>query len=65
MKGYIPLCDKAYDFLSSIEQQFLSFDKTKANILITRLVSTKYMGKSGIHEHIMEMRDITMQLKNI
>ena len=32
---------------------------------MTRLVSTKYTGKSSIHEHIMEIRDITVQLNDI
>lgn len=61
----IPSCDKARDLLNAIEQQFVSFDKAKTNILITSLVSTKYIDKTGMHKYIIEMRDIVVQLNDI
>ncbi|XP_020098377.1 uncharacterized protein LOC109717112 [Ananas comosus] len=62
MRGSIPECDKAKDYLKAIEEQFVSSDKALASTLMNKLSSMKYSGNGSIREHIMEMRDIAAQL---
>ncbi|XP_020086738.1 uncharacterized protein LOC109709077 [Ananas comosus] len=63
IRGSIPECDKAKDYLKAIEEQFVSFDKALANTLMKRLSGIKYNRAKGVREHIMEMRNIAAQLK--
>nr|CAD1829488.1 unnamed protein product [Ananas comosus var. bracteatus] len=63
IRGSIPECDKAKDYLKAIEEQFVIFDKALANTLMKRLSGIKYNRAKGVREHIMEMRNIAAQLK--
>lgn len=65
IRGSIPVCKTAKEFMKAIEDQFVSSDKTKASILMTKMSSMKYSGNGSIREHIMEMRDIVSQLNEM
>lgn len=65
IRGSIPTCTKAKEFLNAVEEQYVSSDKALASTLMTKMSSMKYNGNSGVREHIMEMRDIAAQLKSL
>ena len=56
--GLILDCAKVKEYLKAFEQQFETFDKALATILRIKMCSMKFNGTKGVHEHIMEMRDI-------
>ena len=49
--------------LKAIDKQFVTSDKALASTLIMKLSSIKLINVKGVCEHIMQMRDITAQLK--
>jgi len=51
--------------MNTIEEQFVSFDKSMVNTLMKKLSSMKYDNTKGVHEHIMEMRDTIAKLKSL
>ncbi|XP_024043248.1 uncharacterized protein LOC112099945 [Citrus clementina] len=63
IRGFIPQCTKAKDFIKVVEEQFVSHDKALASTLMQKLSSIKLDNTKG--EHIMEMRDIATQLKSL
>ena len=63
--GSISECAKVKEYLKAIEQQFETSDKALANTLMTKMCSMKFSGTKGLCEHIMEMRDIAIQLKSL
>ncbi|XP_008779696.1 uncharacterized protein LOC103699455 [Phoenix dactylifera] len=65
IRGSIPDCKTAKEFLTTVEEQFMSSKKALASILISRFASLKYYDNGGIREHIMELRDIAAQLKSL
>ncbi|GMP42000.1 hypothetical protein CsSME_00011892 [Camellia sinensis var. sinensis] len=65
IRGSIPDCDKVKVFMKAIEEQFVTPDKALANTLVKKLSSMRLNGSKGVHEHIMEMRDIAAQLKTL
>jgi beta-lactamase class A len=58
-------CTKAKAFVKAVEGQFVSSDNTLANTLIKKLSSKTFDNFKSIREHIMEIRDMTSQLKSL
>ena len=57
--------DKFQDFLKAIGEQFVTLDKALASTLIMKFYSIRITSVRGVREHIMQMRDITAQLKKL
>ena len=51
--------------LKAINEQFVTSDKALASTLIMKFSSIRITSVRGVREHIMQMRDITAQLKKI
>ncbi|KAL5731122.1 hypothetical protein ACHQM5_003880 [Ranunculus cassubicifolius] len=65
IRGSIPKVDKVKDYLKAVEEQFARSEKALASTLLNKLSSMKYYGDKGVREHIMEMRDISTELKSL
>ncbi|XP_008799659.1 uncharacterized protein LOC103714250 [Phoenix dactylifera] len=65
VKGSIPECQTAHEFMEAVDQQFASSNKALASTLMAKLSSMRYSGSGSIREQIMEMRDIASQLNAI
>ncbi|KAK3007193.1 hypothetical protein RJ639_015489 [Escallonia herrerae] len=65
IRGAIPDSDNAKLYLAHIEEQFQGSSKAHATTLITKMVTLKYSGSSGVREHILRMNDMTSQLKGL
>ena len=65
IRGAIPTSDNAKKYLANIEERFQSSSKAEASTLIMKMVSTKYLGSTGIREHIMMMVDMVGKLKTM
>jgi hypothetical protein len=62
IRGSIPYCDTATEYLKKAESQFTGSSKAYASILIKKLFNEKYSG-GGIREHILKMSNTTSKLK--
>ncbi|KAK4390223.1 hypothetical protein Sango_2085600 [Sesamum angolense] len=60
----IPKSIKVKDFLKAIEDQYVHSTKALANTLMKQLPDIEYNSSRGVYEHIMQMRDIAIQLKS-
>lgn len=65
IRGSIPECTKAQEFIKAVEEQFVSSDKALASTLMKRLSSKTFNSSRSVREHIMEMRDMAAQLKSL
>jgi hypothetical protein len=65
IKGSIPECHKATEFIQAVEEQFVSSDKALASTLMKKLLSKTFNNSRSVREHIMKMRDMSAQLKSI
>lgn len=65
IRGAIKDSTIAKTYPASVEEQFKGTSKAHASTLILKLVTTKYDGRSGIHEHIMMMNDMARKLKGL
>ena len=65
IRGSISECTKAKDFIKAVEEQFVSSDKVLASTLMKRLSSKTFDSSRNVREHIMEMRDMSAQLKSL
>ena len=65
IKGSFEQYDKVQDFLKAIGEQFVTSDKAFASTLIMKFSSIRITSVRGVHEHIMQMRDIAAQLKKL
>ncbi|KAK3042982.1 hypothetical protein RJ639_000959 [Escallonia herrerae] len=64
IRGAIPDSDNAKLYLAHIEKQFQGSSKARTT-LITKMVTLKYSGSNSIHKHILQMNDMTSQLKGL
>lgn len=48
---------------ANVEQRFVKDEKAKIGMLLTSLISIRYMGKCKIMEYIMEMSYLTSELR--
>ena len=62
IRGSIPDCDTATQYLKKLERQFTGSSKAYASTLIKKLFNEKYTG-GGIREHIMKMSNTALKLK--
>jgi hypothetical protein len=62
IRGAIPECETAVEYLEKVESQFTGSSKAYASSLIKRLVSEKYTGE-GVRDHILRMSNIAARLK--
>jgi hypothetical protein len=62
IRGAIPDCPTAVEYLKKVESQFVGSSKAYAQTLIQRLVNDKYTG-GGVREHILKMSNMASKLK--
>ncbi|KAL6350414.1 hypothetical protein AAG906_004365 [Vitis piasezkii] len=65
IRGSVYQHDNVKALLKVIDEQFVTSDKTLANTLIMKFSSLRLTNVSGVREHIMQMRDIAIQLKTL
>lgn len=65
IRGGIPTCEKAKDFLEVVEAKFKKSDKAETRNLMTKLTTLKYDGTDSVREHIMRMIDVSPKLKDL
>jgi hypothetical protein len=65
IKGGIPDCETAKEYLKKVESQFTGSSKTYASTIIKRLMTEKYSFRSGVREHILKMSNMTSKLKTM
>ncbi|XP_078170183.1 uncharacterized protein LOC144564457 [Carex rostrata] len=53
----------AKDYLKEIEQRFVRFENVEIDILLNKLCTMKYSGKSNVRKQILEMMHIASKLK--
>ena len=61
IRGVIPECTTATEYLKKVERQFTGSSKAYASTLIKRLVTEKYTG-GGIREQILRMSTLMQEL---
>ena len=62
IRGAIPNCTTAKEYLMKVESQFTGSTKAYASTLIKRLVTEKYTS-GGVREHILRMSNMASKLK--
>lgn len=65
IRGSVAQHSNAKALLKAIDAQFESSEKAHAMTLIMKFSSMKLTSVRGVREHIMKMRDIAAQLKNL
>jgi hypothetical protein len=63
IRGGIPNCETAKEYLKKMESQFTSSSKMYTSTIIKRLVIEKYSFASGVKEHILKMSNMASKLK--
>ena len=65
IRGSVDQHDKVRDLLKAIDDQFVSSEKALTSTLIMKFSSLRLTTVRGVREHIMQMRDLAAQLKNL
>jgi hypothetical protein len=65
IRGLNPKCNKVKDYMTAIEEQFVSSDKALANTFMDKLSMIKHHKSRNVYGHIMDMRDVVAQLKSL
>ena len=65
IRGSVDHHDNVKTLLKGIDEQFKTSDKALASTLILKFSSLRITSVRGVREHIMQMRDIVAQLKNL
>ena len=65
IRGSVEQYDNIQDLLKAIGEQFVTLDKALASTLIMKFSSIRITSVRGVREHIMQMRDIAVQLKKL
>ena len=63
IRGSIPECRTVKELMGANDEQFVSSDKAQASTLMAKLCSMRFKGTQNVRGHIMEMRDVSAQLK--
>jgi hypothetical protein len=63
IKSVLPEIERAKEFMIFIEKHFQTADKSLAVILLIMLTIMKFDGSRTIHEHVIEIINITERLK--
>ncbi|KAG8056090.1 hypothetical protein GUJ93_ZPchr0001g31679 [Zizania palustris] len=64
IRGFIPDCDTAKEYLKKVESQYIGFTKAYASSIIKKLITEKYRG-GGVREHILRMSNWASKLKHM
>ena len=64
IRGAIPECKTATEYLTKVESQFTGSSKAYASTLIRNLVTMKYTG-GGVRDHILRMSNMSSKLKSM
>jgi hypothetical protein len=64
IRGAIPECETAVEYLEKVKSQFTSSSKAYASSLIKRLIFEKYTG-GGVRDHILRMSNVAARLKPV
>ncbi|XP_062162040.1 uncharacterized protein LOC133869086 [Alnus glutinosa] len=65
IRGSIPESHKAKEFIQAVEEQFFSSDKALASTVMKKLSSKTFENSRSVRKHIIEMRDMSAQLKSL
>ena len=65
IRGSVDQHEKIRVLLKTIDDQFIPLDKALANTLIMKFSYLRLTSVKGVHEYIMQMRDISAQLKKL
>jgi hypothetical protein len=65
IKSTLPTTENAKEFLKSVGERFKTTDKSLAGTLMAKLTTMKFDGTRGIHEHVLEMKNLAAQLKTL
>jgi hypothetical protein len=63
IRGEIPDCETAKEYLKKVESQFTGSSKTYTSTIIKKLVTEKYSFDSGVREHILKLSNMASKLK--
>ena len=63
--GFVDQHEKFWDLLKAIDDPFITSDKALASTLIMKFSSFWLTGVKGVREYIMQMQDISAQLKKL
>ena len=63
IRGSVDQHNDAHALVKAIDEQFVTSDNALASTLIMEFSSMKLISIRGVREHIMQMRDIAVQLK--
>jgi hypothetical protein len=66
IRGALPkTANNAKTFMAKIEEHFKGSSKVNASILMSKLMQAKYDGRGNVHEHILNMIDMSNKLKDL
>ena len=65
IRGSVEKHTNVQALLKAIDEQFTTSNKALANTLVMKFSSLRLTNVKGVHERIMEMRDIAAQLKTL
>ena len=65
IRGSVKARHEVRELLKAIDEQFETSDKALASTLIMKFSSLRLTGIKGVRDHIMQMRDISVQLKTL
>lgn len=65
VRGGIPVCEKANDFLEAVSAKFKVSENAKMGNLMTTLTSLKFNRKTSVREHILKLVDTAAKLKDL
>jgi hypothetical protein len=63
IKSTLPECDSAKELFQTLEERFRSVDNSLTRTLMDELTTMKFDGTREMHEHIIEMANLTTKLK--
>ena len=65
IRAFFEQYEKVQDLLMAINEQFITSDKELASTLIMKFFTINITNVRGVHENIMQIRDIVVQLKKL
>jgi len=65
IKSALPKTKSATEFMKFVEERSQTADKSLAGTLMSTLTTIKFDGSRTMHEHVIEMTNITARLKSL
>ncbi|KAG6474285.1 hypothetical protein ZIOFF_068211 [Zingiber officinale] len=65
IKSALPHTESAKEFIKFVEERSQTTDKSLAGTLMATLTTMKFDGSRSMHEHVIEMTNITARLKSL